>query len=97
MTQSMSAQTRARRTNGSYAQPTPRRGRRHVLDLDDFSVQEIEEVFQNADAMREVMNREIKKVPTLRGKTVIYAFHRGKHSHPGVFRASGQDPERRRH
>ena len=50
------------------------RGRRHVLDLDDFSVAEMEAVFQNADAMREVLNRNIKKVPTLRGKTVITLF-----------------------
>ena len=54
--------------------PTYADGRRHVLDLDDFSREEIEEVFQNADAMREVMNRDIKKVPTLRGKTVITLF-----------------------
>ncbi len=74
MTQSLSAQTRARRTNGSYLERASRTGRRHVLDLDDFSVAEIEEVFQNADAMREVMNRDIKKVPTLRGKTVITLF-----------------------
>ena len=74
MTQSLSAQTRARRTNGSYPERNYRTGRRHVLDLDDFSVEEIEEVFQNTDAMREVMNRDIKKVPTLRGKTVITLF-----------------------
>ncbi len=74
MTQSLSAQTRARRTNGTYPERTYRTGRRHVLDLDDFSVEEIEEVFQNTDAMREVMNRDIKKVPTLRGKTVITLF-----------------------
>ena len=54
--------------------PTYVPGRRHVLDVDDFSRQEIEDTFQNADAMREVMNREIKKVPTLRGKTVITLF-----------------------
>ena len=54
--------------------PTYVPGRRHVLDLDDFSRDEIEGVFQNADAMREVMNREIKKVPALRGKTVITLF-----------------------
>ncbi len=54
--------------------PTFAPGRRHVLDVDDFSRQEIEEVFQNADAMREVMNREIKKVPTLRGKTIVTLF-----------------------
>ena len=49
-------------------------GRRHVLDMDDFTREEIENTFQNADAMREVMNREIKKVPALRGKTVITLF-----------------------
>ena len=70
----MSAQTRARRVNGAATQAVYRGGRRHVLDLDDFTVQEIEEVFQNADAMREVMNRDIKKVPTLRGKTIITLF-----------------------
>ena len=69
------------RTNGAPAvvpferpRPTYVPGRRHVLDMDDFSRQEIEDTFQNADAMREVMNREIKKVPTLRGKTVITLF-----------------------
>ena len=54
--------------------PTYVAGRRHVLDMDDFSREEIETTFQNADAMREVMNRDIKKVPTLRGKTVITLF-----------------------
>ena len=56
------------------SRPLIKPGRRHVLDLDDFSRSEVEDVFQNADAMREVMNREIKKVPTLRGKTVITLF-----------------------
>ena len=74
MTTRVSAQTRARQANGASPMPRSRVGRRHVLDLDDFTVQEIEEVFQNTDAMREVMNRDIKKVPTLRGKTVITLF-----------------------
>ena len=74
MTSSVYAQSRAGRSNGASAQPVYVPGRRHVLDLDDFSTKEIEQVFQNADAMREVMNREIKKVPTLRGKTVITLF-----------------------
>ena len=61
--------------NGSaQSPPALARGRRHVLDLDDFSPAEIDAVFQNADAMREVLNREIKKVPALRGKTVITLF-----------------------
>ncbi len=60
--------------NGSSPSAGVLRGRRHVLDLDDFSPAEIDAVFQNADAMREVLNREIKKVPALRGKTVITLF-----------------------
>ncbi|HJO82031.1 MAG TPA: aspartate carbamoyltransferase catalytic subunit [SAR202 cluster bacterium] len=50
-------------------------GRRHVLDMDDFTREEILGVFQNADAMTEVLNRDIKKVPTLRGKTVVTLFY----------------------
>ena len=50
-------------------------GRRHVLDIDDFSREEIEAVLQNTDAMKEVLQRDIKKVPTLRGKSVITLFY----------------------
>jgi aspartate carbamoyltransferase catalytic subunit len=49
--------------------------RRHLLDLDDFSRQEIELVFEVTDAMKEVLGREIRKVPTLRGKTVVNIFY----------------------
>jgi len=49
--------------------------RRHVLDLDDFSREEIEETLQNADVMKEVLRRAIRKVPTLRGKSVITLFY----------------------
>ena len=48
---------------------------RHILDLDDFSQEEIELVLQNTEVMREVLQRDIKKVPTLRGKTVITVFY----------------------
>ena len=50
-------------------------GRRHILDLDDFSPAEILGVMQNTDVMKEVLHRDIKKVPTLRGKTVITLFY----------------------
>ena len=50
-------------------------GRRHVLDLDDFSPSEILHVFETADGMREILRRPIKKVPTLRGKTVVTLFY----------------------
>jgi aspartate carbamoyltransferase catalytic subunit len=47
----------------------------HVIDLDDFSREEINLVFEIADAMAEVLTREVKKVPTLRGKTVVTLFY----------------------
>src|SRR4030042_3351078 len=48
---------------------------RHVLDLDDFTKEEIELVFETADAMAEVLTREVRRVPTLRGKTVVTLFY----------------------
>jgi len=49
--------------------------RRHILDLDDFSKEEIELVLDTTVAMKEILGRPIKKVPTLRGKTVVNAFY----------------------
>ena len=50
-------------------------GRRNLLDLDDFSRREIEELIQNTESMKEVLQRDIKKVPALRGKTVVTMFY----------------------
>jgi aspartate carbamoyltransferase catalytic subunit len=49
--------------------------RRHVLDLDDFTSAEIERVLDTAVEMREVLRRPIKRVPALRGKTVVNMFY----------------------
>ena len=49
--------------------------RRHVLDLDDFSREEIETVLETAGAMKEVLTRPVPKVPTLRGKRVVTLFY----------------------
>ncbi|MEJ2739697.1 MAG: aspartate carbamoyltransferase catalytic subunit, partial [Dehalococcoidia bacterium] len=48
---------------------------RHVLDLDDFTRDEILLVFEITDAMKEILTREVKKVPTLRGKTIVNLFY----------------------
>lgn len=53
---------------------TARNRRRHVLDLDDFSPQEIDEILETAVSMKEVLGRAIKQVPTLRGKTIVNMF-----------------------
>ncbi|MBF8265838.1 MAG: pyrB, partial [Dehalococcoidia bacterium] len=47
----------------------------HVLDVDDFSRDEIELVLETADAMKSILSREIKKVPTLRGRSVVTLFY----------------------
>ena len=49
--------------------------RRHLLDLDDFSYEELDLVMSTTDAMREVLSRDIKKVPTLRGKVIVTLFY----------------------
>ncbi len=49
--------------------------RRHVIELDDFTPEEFEEVFTQTDAMAEILSRPIKQVPTLRGVTVVNAFY----------------------
>lgn len=49
--------------------------RRNVLDLDDFSAEEIFSVLDDTGAMVEVLGRDIKKVPTLRGRVVVTMFY----------------------
>jgi len=54
----------------------PRRfDRRHVLDLDDFSPDEITTVLESTRGMKEVLGREIKKVPALRGRVIVTLFY----------------------
>jgi aspartate carbamoyltransferase catalytic subunit len=48
---------------------------RYVLDLDTFNRAQIEEVLNIAEGMKEVLSRDIKQVPALRGKTIITLFY----------------------
>ncbi|HVE77170.1 MAG TPA: aspartate carbamoyltransferase catalytic subunit [Actinomycetota bacterium] len=47
---------------------------KHLLSIDQLSVAQIEEVLRIAESFREVGTRRIKKVPTLRGRTVCNLF-----------------------
>src|SRR5215203_7367318 len=47
---------------------------KHLLGIADLSAEEIVLVLDTAEAMKEVGRRTIKKVPTLRGRTVINLF-----------------------
>ena len=49
--------------------------RRHVLDLDDYSREELEATLASAHGMAEVLGRDIKKVPALRGKVIVTLFY----------------------
>ena len=48
--------------------------RKHLLGLQELSKQEIELILQTAASFKEVSSRDIKKVPALRGKTVVMLF-----------------------
>lgn len=47
---------------------------RHLLDLEDWSASEIESLWRTTDAMVEVMQRKVKKVPALQGLTIVTLF-----------------------
>jgi aspartate carbamoyltransferase catalytic subunit len=49
--------------------------KKDLLSIDDLSRDEIYRVLDTAEAMREIGERPIKKVPTLRGKTVVNLFY----------------------
>jgi len=47
---------------------------KHCLGIQDLSPTEITTVLQTAESFIEISTREVKKVPTLRGKTIINLF-----------------------
>ncbi|WP_153394311.1 aspartate carbamoyltransferase catalytic subunit [Ornithinicoccus halotolerans] len=47
---------------------------RHLLSIGDLSREEILELLDTAESMHEVQHREVKKLPTLRGRTIINFF-----------------------
>jgi aspartate carbamoyltransferase catalytic subunit len=55
------------------AAPASLRGR-HLLGIAELTAEEIALVLDTAEAMKEVGTRTIKKVPTLRGRTVVNLF-----------------------
>ncbi|MFI8595710.1 aspartate carbamoyltransferase catalytic subunit [Kocuria koreensis] len=47
---------------------------KHLLDTRDLSLEEAVQVLDTADSMAEVGTREVKKLPALRGRTVVNLF-----------------------
>ncbi|WP_426246332.1 aspartate carbamoyltransferase catalytic subunit [Nocardioides sp. LHG3406-4] len=47
---------------------------KHLLSIDDLTVDEMTTIFETAAEMHDVQRREVKKLPALRGRTVINLF-----------------------
>lgn len=48
---------------------------KHILGIEHLSREDIQLILDTAESFREINTREIKKVPTLRGKTIINLFY----------------------
>jgi len=48
---------------------------RHLLGIEPLEPADIQTILDTADGLREILDRPIKKVPALRGKTVINLFY----------------------
>ena len=48
---------------------------RHLLGIEPLEPQEIQTILDTADGLKEILERPIKKVPALRGKTVVNLFY----------------------
>ncbi|MGA2527298.1 MAG: aspartate carbamoyltransferase catalytic subunit [Smithellaceae bacterium] len=49
--------------------------KKDILGMKDLTVEEINLILETAESFLEISTREIKKVPTLRGKTIINLFY----------------------
>jgi aspartate carbamoyltransferase catalytic subunit len=49
--------------------------RKHLLDVDELEAAELDRVMETAEAMREVLTREVPRVPALRGRTIVTLFY----------------------
>jgi aspartate carbamoyltransferase catalytic subunit len=45
-----------------------------LLDVCDLSTGDVERIFETADSFMEINRRQVKKVPTLKGKSVVLFF-----------------------
>ena len=55
--------------------PAPVLRARHLLGIEELSAEEIVLILDTAEAMKEVGSRTVKKVPALRGRTVVNLFY----------------------
>ena len=49
--------------------------RRHLLSVADLTRDDVERVLDTASSLAASIDREVKKLPTLRGRTVVNLFY----------------------
>lgn len=64
--------------------------RRHLLDLDDYSIDDLDVLMRTTDTMKEVMSREVPRVPALRGTTVVTLFYENSTRTRASFELAGK-------
>ncbi len=89
-----SEKTRPAQQSGTDVPTTPNEERvwqrRHVLDLDDFSADEIELVLETTTAMKEVLSRDVPRAPALRGTTIVTLFYEASTRTRASFELAGK-------
>lgn len=55
---------------------------KHLIGIKNITEDDIRLIFETADNFKEVINRPIKKVPSLRDITVANLFFEKQHPHP---------------
>ena len=48
--------------------------RRHLITIEELSLAEIEQIHATAAAFKKILQRSVRKVPALRGKTIVNLF-----------------------
>ena len=63
---------------------------RDILDLESLSVEEYDLIMQTAAEMKKIMQRDIKKVPSLRGKCIVDLFYENSTRTRSSFELAGK-------
>ncbi len=53
----------------------PAAPRRHLLSIRDLTLEDVERILDTAQGLESSLDREVKKLPTLRGRTVVHLFY----------------------
>jgi aspartate carbamoyltransferase catalytic subunit len=64
--------------------------RRHLLDVDDLSGDEIALLMETTEAMAEVLRRDVPRVPALRGRTIVTLFYEASTRTRASFELAGK-------